>query len=126
MTNYQVLCFLQEDGGYYDVHGHIKLLQSKFPDMGFTDERIKNLRNIMTRSESIRVDRHWRKSSMGLKVVFVSPKFANYSKSAAGFGKETTKPRWTYLKGEHPETINAILRRQMFDRLLSECRDAQR
>ncbi|HBL6729634.1 hypothetical protein [Serratia liquefaciens] len=63
---------------------------------------------------------------MGIKVVSVSPKFANYSKSAAGFGKETTKPRWTYLNGEHQETINAILRRQLFDRLLGEYRGAQR
>lgn len=126
MTNYQVLCFLQKDGGYYDVHGHLKLLQSNFPGMGFTAERIKNLRNIMTRSESISVDRRWAKSSMGIRVLYVSPKFANYSKSAAGFGKETTTPMKTYLKGEPTEVINAILRRQQIERLLSGCRDTQR
>ncbi|MGP0906736.1 hypothetical protein [Serratia sp. CY76391] len=122
MTNYQLLCFLQKDGGFYDVKGHIDLLKSTFPDAGFDDIDIKNLRNIITRSTSIAFERRWAERSMKIKVVYVSPKYANYSKAAIGIGRKRGAPKWTYLEGEHQETVNAIIRRQTFDRLLSECR----
>ncbi|KAB1578714.1 hypothetical protein [Serratia marcescens] len=122
MTNYQLLCFLQEDGGFYDVNGHIELLKGKFPDAGFDDIDIKNLRNIITRSTSIQFEKKWEEQSMKIRVVYVSPKYAKYSKAAIGIGRKREVPKWTYLEGEHQETVNAILRRQTFDRLLSECR----
>ncbi|HHL0958880.1 TPA: hypothetical protein ACQVH3_003627 [Serratia marcescens] len=121
MTNYQLLCFLQEDGGFYNVKEHIELLKSKFPDLEFDDRDIKNLRNIITRSTSIQFEKKWEEKSMKLRVVYVAPKYAKYSKAAIGVGRKRAAPKWTYLEGEHQETVNAILNRQTFDRLLRGC-----
>ncbi|ULH09622.1 hypothetical protein MF265_16805 [Serratia marcescens] len=123
MNNYQVLCFLQEDGGFYDVKGHIKLLKNKFSNVELEDDDIKNLRNIITRSTSIVFEKKWTKRSMKLRVVYVDPIYAKYSKAAIGFGRKRAIPRWTYLEGEPAETINAIRIRQQFDGLLKSARN---
>lgn len=122
MTIYEVLLFLQNDGGFYDVKGHLDLLTSQFPKVSFDDRFVKNLRNTITRSISIKCERKIVDGVMKLRVAYVSPRYGNYSKAAIGIGKKRELQKWTYLEGEHPETVNAILQRQLFDKLLRENR----
>lgn len=126
MNNYQTLCFLRRDGGHYDAHEQLELLQRKFPKAGFTEKRVKNLRNVMSRSKFVKVNVIREKGVMKVQVVYVSSKFAKYSHDVVAPEKERDTPKWTLFAGEPTETVVAIRQRQMFDQLLSECRGAQR
>lgn len=115
MTNYEMLQFLIEDGGWYTAAGHFDLLKSKFPEI--TENHIKSLRSAIQRSPLVVSKSKFAEGKKAFKVVSIDPSYITYARARP----PTTPGKITdsYIRSEPPEVVRMILLVQQFNQLIT-------
>lgn len=116
MTNYEMLQFLIEDGGWYTAAGHLKVLQAKCPDI--TADQVKSLRAAIQNSTLLKAkSKTVEGNKAAFKVISVDPSYNTYARARPT--EKRDKFTDSYLRSEPPEVVRQILLVQQFNKLLA-------
>jgi len=117
-NNYDFLQFLVKDAGYYDVAGHIEVLQKAFPWSNIDIKIIRTLRRQISESNHVVCDSYIARSRQkALKVISVDPRYKIHSKTPSE--KLRDKITDSYIRSEPPAVVRQILLVQQFNQLLA-------
>lgn len=117
-TNYDFLKFLAKDTGYYDVAGHLEVLQKAFPKSMVNIKIVRRLRRQISESSHVVYDVYIAKSRQkALKVISVDPRYEVHAKAPSE--KCRYRIADSYLTYGHETEVRAILLVQQFNQLLA-------
>ncbi|CNE71779.1 hypothetical protein [Yersinia kristensenii] len=124
MTNYEILKYLANDGGYYTRTEMVELLNNAFPDEIFFADRLTSLRGIIINSSFIRYDAYRANShttQLKIKVISVEPAYDRYSGAASKTARKRKGMDRTWLNDEKP-VAQAIRMLMLFNKLIAEAK----
>ncbi|CFQ87693.1 MULTISPECIES: hypothetical protein [Yersinia] len=124
MTNYEILNFLADKGGYYTRTEMVELLKEASPDEIFSADRLTSLRGIMVNSSFIKYDSYranTRTTQLKIKVISVEPAYERYSGAAAKTARKRKGMDRSWLNDEKP-VAQAIRLLMLFNKLILEAK----
>ncbi|RZV01033.1 UNVERIFIED_ORG: hypothetical protein EOZ59_0970 [Serratia quinivorans] len=117
-TNYDFLKFLVKDTGYYDVAGHLEVLQKAFPWSEIDIKIVRRLRRQISESNHVVCDSYIARSRQrAMRVISVDPRYEIHAKAPSD--KLRDRIADSYLTYGHETEARAILLVQQFNKLLA-------
>ncbi|CUW11373.1 Uncharacterised protein [Serratia grimesii] len=117
-TNYDFLKFLVKDTGYYDVVGHLEILQKAFPWSEIDIKIVRRLRRQISESNHVVCDSYIARSRQkAMRVISVDPRYEIHAKAPSD--KLRDRIADSYLTYGHETEARAILLVQQLNKLLA-------